>query len=343
VQDQINRVTDVTPAYSLRTFFSTPSSAQLAGLNLTLGDIRTTLNTMTNGFASNSYGQFGFPNTITAYHPIGNSKYNGFSFQLNKRYSSNFSYTTSFTWSHALDDSTNTVFSSSLTPRRSQDSRNLRNDWSNSALDRRLRFTFAPVYDFRPFASGNWVMKNLVGNWNVSGVYTFQSPEYATVQSGVDSNLNGDSAGDRAILNPSGTPGTGTGVNAIGKNGLPATGNAVAAYVAINPNAQYVVAGLGAYGNVGRNTFPLHRTDNIDLQLLKRFNVSEGKRFEIGGQFSNLFNHPQWTGDLLNDVYPNTTNPLRSFLLPSSAQFGRVDQFYTSNPRSITIVSRFVF
>jgi hypothetical protein len=32
--------------------------------------------------------------------------------------------------------------------------------------------------------------KNMVGNWNISGTYTFQSPAYATVQSGVDSNLN---------------------------------------------------------------------------------------------------------------------------------------------------------
>ena len=41
-------------------------------------------------------------------------------------------------------------------------------------------------------------------------VYTFQSPEYATVQSGEDTNLNGDSAGDRAIYNPAGVAGTGS-------------------------------------------------------------------------------------------------------------------------------------
>src|SRR5690242_12801550 len=85
----------------------------------------------------------------------------------------------------------------SMIRRRGQDFRNLRNDWASSALDRRLRFTFAPSYDFKPFANSTWLMKNIVGNWNITGSYTFQSPEYATVQSGIDSNLNNDTAGDR--------------------------------------------------------------------------------------------------------------------------------------------------
>ena len=41
-------------------------------------------------------------------------------------------------------------------------------------------------------------MKNVVGNWNIAGTYTFQSPEYATVQSGIDSNLNNDAPGPRS-------------------------------------------------------------------------------------------------------------------------------------------------
>ena len=68
----------------------------------------------------------------------------------------------------------------------------MRAEWASSALDRRQRFTFTPVYDFKPFQNGNWLMKNVVGNWNISGTYTYQSPEFATVQSGIDSNLNGD-------------------------------------------------------------------------------------------------------------------------------------------------------
>jgi hypothetical protein len=276
---------------------------------------------------------------------------------LNKRYAHNFSYLTAFTWSHALDDSTATVFSTELTPRRGQDFYNLRNDWSSSALDRRLRFTFTPTYDYRGFANGNYMMKNIVGNWNISATYTYQSPAYATVQSGIDSNLNNDSAGDRAVVNPAGAWNVASGVNGISSSGAPVTSsttcmvsgtlitgaNCTAAYVATTPNARYVQAGLGAFPNAGRNTYPMHPIDNIDLQLLKRIAIREKMRFEIGAQFSNIFNHPQWTGDLLNDVYPNQNNNTRSFLLTGNPQFGRFDQFFTSNPRSTTLVGRFVF
>jgi len=349
VQDELNRISNVTPSYNIPTFFTQPGAQQLAGLNLTLGQVQQNLVNLTHFPASpsNAWGQFGFTGgTITSYHPIGNSKYNGLSFQLNKRYAHNFSYLTSFTWSHALDDSTATVFSTVLTPRRGQDFGNLRNDWASSALDRRLRFTFTPMYDFKPFAnSSSWLMKNVAGNWNVSATYSFQSPAYATVQSGIDSNLNNDSAGDRAVINPSGDARVSSGVTAIGRNGaaLAAGDPNIAAYVATNPNARYVQAGLGAFPNGGRNTLPMNRTNNIDLQLLKRFAFSEHKRFEIGAQFLNLFNHPQWTGDLLNDVYPNANNNSRNFLLTGNSSFGRFDQFFTSNPRATSIVARIVF
>jgi hypothetical protein len=348
VQDQINRVAGATASRSLPTYFSTPSAATLAGLPLTLADIKAAQNAATGGKGSNSYAQFGFPSTITAYIPEGNSKYNGLALQLVKRYSDNFAYNAAFTWSHALDDSTATVFSTYLTPRRGQDFRNLRNDWSTSALDHRMRFTFAPVYNFTPFANGSWLMKNVVGNWNITGTYTFQSPEYATVQSGVDSNLNNDSAGDRAIVNTAGQANLSSGVIALNRAGVQvgtgATGDGTTvAYVATNPSARFVQAGLGAYSNAGRNTFPMPRTNDVDLALMKRFGFGENRRFEIAGQAFNIFNHPQWTGDLLNDVFPNSYNNTRSFLLTGNPEFGRFDHFYTSNPRTLTISARLVF
>jgi hypothetical protein len=348
VQDQINRVPGATSGLSLPTYFSMPSAATLAGLPTTLGDIKAAQNALTGGKGSNSYARYGFGSTITAYIPEGNSKYNGLALQLTKRYSNNFSYNAAFTWSHALDDSTATVFSTWLTPRRSQDIRNLRNDWSSSALDRRLRFTFAPVYDFKPFANGSWMMKNLVGNWNVTAAYTFQSPEYATVTSGIDSNLNNDSAGDRAVINPAGQMLLSSGVIALNRAGVKvgsgSTGDATTvAYVANDPNARYVQAGLGAFPNSGRNTFPMRRTDNVDFALMKRFGFGEDRRFEIAGQAFNIFNHPQWTGDLLNDVFPNAFNNTRSFLLTGNPEFGRFDHFYTSNPRILSISARIVF
>jgi hypothetical protein len=202
------------------------------------------------------------------------------------------------------------------------------------------------VYDFKPFLGRNWLMKNIVGNWNISGIYTFQSPEYATVQDGVDANLNNDPTGDRAIINPAGAANIGTGVT-----GLNAAGQAVAAgsasivaYVAKNPNARYVVAGLGALSNGGRNSFPLDHTNNIDASLSKKINFTERFRFDIGAHFFNLLNHSQFTGGYLSDVTPYQTNAIsRTFLVPSSGSFGGYQQFFPSNSRQLQLVAHFIF
>ncbi len=188
-------------------------------------------------------------------------------------------------------------------------------------------------------------MKNLVGNWSFSGTYTYQSPEFATVQSGVDSNLNNDSAGDRTIINPAGSASVGSGVtgyNAAGK-AVAAGSSSIVAYVANNPNARYIVAGVGALANAGRNTFPLKPTDNIDLGVAKRFSFTERTRFEIGGQFFNVLNHAQYTGGYLSDVAYSQQITSRSDLIPSSPVFGRFDQFYSSNSRFGQIFARITF
>ena len=119
-----------------------------------------------------------------------------------RNFTNGLQFQAAWTWSHTFDNSTADVFSTVLTPRRPQNFACFSCDYSTSALDRRHRVTLAATYDLPFFKNDNWFMKNIVGNWQFSPIYTFQSPEYATVQTGADSNLNGDSAPDRpALLN----------------------------------------------------------------------------------------------------------------------------------------------
>jgi len=346
VQELLNRTSAVTAAQNIPTFLTAPSASQLAALPWTLGALK--------GFSNNPLAQYGFTNTagITAYEPVGNSQYHGLALQVTKRYSKSFSYLAAYTWSHLMDDSTATVNTTLLTPRRPQDFRNLNTEWASSMLDRRHRFTFTPIFDFNPFRNGRWIAKNLVGNWNLALTYIYESPEYATVQSNVDSNLNNDAIGERTIINPNGSAAVGSGVTAYDRNGnvVPANAaaslqNTIVAYVANNPNARYIVARPGAYANGGRNTFPLDPINNIDFSLRKRFTIGEQKRLEFAGQFYNLFNHPQFVAGYTNDVAPlkNTTAGFNNFLIPSNALFGQYQQFLSSNSRSIQIVARLTF
>ena len=355
-QSRLNVVPQVNPSNYIPTFFSMPSASTLASLTKTLTNVKSYI--VPGGTAAEPYNDLaslGFPNNLVGYAPQGYSRYNGLALQLTKRYSNGLSYIAAYTWSHMLDDATATNFSTLLSPRRAQDFQDLAAEWSSSPLDRRQRFTFSPIYDWKAFKGQSWLMRNVVSNWTISGTYTFESPEYATVQSGVDSNLNGGDSLDRSIVNPAGQANVGTGVIGVDRNGntysassinndsTGAIQSKIVAYVAMNPNARYVVANLGALANAGRNTFPLKRTNNIDMSLQKRFNLTERYRFDIGGGFFNVFNHAQYTGGYISDVSNNTYIGSRNDLIPSSPAFGRFDEFYSSNSRQGQLFGRIVF
>jgi hypothetical protein len=347
VQQRINEGSPVTAANALPTFFSQPTTAQLAGLSRTLGD-----------FPSDpqlpAFAAAGFGAAIVENSPIGNSVYHGLALQLNRRFSRGLQLIGAYTWSHNIDDSTADFFTTTLTPRRPQDFQDLRAERSSSALDRRHRVTLTALYDV-PFykTSPNWFFKNLLGNWEVAPIYTCESPEWATVQSAVDSNLNGDPAPDRVMINPAGLGKTGTDVSPINASGaaVPMGDPTTAAYVANDPTAKYVVAGYGTIPNAGRNTLPIRPINNVDLSLIKRFSITERVKFEFQAQFSNALNHPQYTGGYLNHVDGGNNNlvavqqgsGVKNLLTPGNSIFNRPDQAFSSNPRSMTLVAKITF
>ena len=290
--------------------------------------------------SNNSLAKYGFDQSIVSFQDRGNSIYHGLAVQLDRRFSAGLQLRGAYTWSHLIDDSTTDFFATQLSPRRPQDFQNMTAERADSALDRRHRFTLATIYDAPWFkGNSNWIMKNILGNFLITGVYTFESPEYAVVQSGVDTNLNGDSAGDRSVLNPAGVKGTGSAVTALTNSAGRTVG-----YLANNPNAQYIVAGVGALATAGRNTLPSPRINNIDFSIMKKFNISEHKQFQFGAQASNLFNHPQFVPGAISNIYPQDSHLNgRNFLIPGNRIFNDFSQAFSSNPRSIGLVARITF
>ena len=344
-QTRLNVQSRVNASNYIPTFINAPSAATLASLTKTLAQVQSYI--VPGGTADlpyNDLAAYGSQTNIVAYAPQGYSNYNGLAVQMTKHFSNNFSYIAAYTWSHLIDDSTATNFSTYLTPRRAQDFQDLAADRASSALDHRHRFTFTPVYDWKPFANSNWFLKNLLGNWTASGTYTYESPEYATVQNGVDTNLNGDSAGDRAILNTAGLANLSSGVTPVTNTGAVSAGAATTvAYVAKNPNARYILAASGTIANVGRNTLPLKPTNNIDAAVSKNFNITERVKLSFSAQFFNILNHPQFTGGYLNDVASNGYTGSRNDLIAGNPYFGRFDLFYSSNSRTGQITAHITF
>ena len=348
VQSRINKRTIVTPTNSLPTYLQAPSQATLDALPLTLASLQSVSNIVP------TFAAAGFTNAaFVEDSPIGNSTYHGLAVQMNRRFSNGFQFQTAYTWSHLIDDSTADFNTTALSPRRPQDFQNWTAEKSTSALDRRHRFTWAGFYETRWFKNSNWAMKNIVGNWSVSPIYTYESPELVTVQSAVDSNLNGDAAADRAIINPAGQAGVGSNVQALCAGGpCPAASSStfaskVVGYLATTPNARYIKAGLGAYANGGRNTLAGRPINNVDINLGKAFNATERFKVQFSAQFLNLFNHAQFVPGFPSRVdnpnVLNTSAAVRNYVTPGNSIFNNPEAIYSSNPRAIQLALKFIF
>jgi hypothetical protein len=291
---------------------------------------------------SNILPQFlanGFTSKITSYQPYSSSNYNGLIANLAGRVHG-LQMNASYTFSKAMDNATAEVFSTVLTPRRPQNSQNLNADYSRSALDRTHRVSLEADYFFQPFSTkANWVVRNVVGNWTVAPIYTYESPEYATVLSGDNANLNGDSgtAIDRALINPNGTPGVGTAVTAIKVNGQ------TVGYTANNPNAYYVQAGQGTLPTASRNTLPIRPIDNVDMSVFKRFTAFEHYSLELGAQAFNVLNHAQYQPGSVDNVNGPSYTASYNFQTVTNAFFNRPDKEFLNQARSMQLSAKFLF
>jgi len=344
VQDRLNRQAVVGPDNFLPTFIdpaTVPSRAQLNTMK-TLNQVQAFRSSFVPAFAA-----AGFSSNVTAFEPFGSSIYHGLATSVSRRFEHGLEFNLAYTWSHLIDDSTADVFSTVLTPRRPQDPRNVAADRSTSALDRRQRLTISTIYDLPFFKQSNWLMKNVVGNWEIAPIYTFESPEYATVQSDADSNLAGDTFPDRAIFNPNGVSGVGSGVSTLTNSQ-----GQIVGYVANNPNAQYIVAGRGALTNASRNTLALPRTNNWDLSVVKRVSMNDRMSFEFLAQAYNVLNHSQYVPGSINQInavsligrtLDFTTTATRNFLTPSSPTFDKPNLVFSNNARTMQLGAKFIF
>jgi hypothetical protein len=343
IQERINVQSVVNASNALPVYLAAPSQAQLDSLTNSLTALNKIYNSPGAGLGRilPNYLAAGFQSNIVGFMPMGASTYHGLALQVTRRFTNGLQFVGAYTFSHNIDDSTAEVFSTVTNPRRVQDFQNIRAERASSALDHRNRLTMAVVYDMPFFKGGNWMMRNLVGNWEIAPIYTYETGTLVTPQSATDANLNGDSAGDRTIVNPLGTDTVGSTATAL-KN----SNGDIVAYLATNPNAKYILAQKGTLSTGGRQTEHLRPIDNIDVSLIKRFNVfRERYKLEFGGRFYNLLNHAQFTGSRINDVASvgYTGADVLNFLKPGSATFLQPDQVFSSNPRTIQLSAKFTF
>jgi hypothetical protein len=355
-QDQINVMPPVTSANQLQTLMAVPSTATLAGMTKTLGAIQA----IPTGHFVPAWFNAGFTGKITSYRPLSESNYNGLETNLRRQFTNGLLFNASWTWSKAMDDATAATFSTTLTPRRPQDSQNVAADYSRSALSRTHRVTVYAVYDLPFFKTSPWLIKNTIGNWEISPIYIYETPEYVTVLSGVNSNLNGEGGGiDRTIYNSKGVKHTGSGVVAYANpnlaglctntakdpNGTIICAKDTVAYVATNPNAEYITAAVGTLPTSQRNTEPLNPINDFDATVTKRFSFGESRSIEFGAAAFNLLNHSQHVAGSIDNVSNNYHyNTLSTaYQIASNPLFTQWKKEFPANARTMTLALKFNF
>jgi hypothetical protein len=213
-----------------------------------------------------------------------NGVYNSGSLKVTRRFSQGLSFTSSYTFSKSIDNSSGIRVQGydTLFP---QNSTCLRCERARSAFDTRHRFVAGGTYDL-PIGKGklwnldNSIANTLLGGWQTSGSVAIQSgvPQNITI-GGVDNASTGNSGYDRPIAT-------------LTSNGYAANPTPSRWY---DP-AAFVVAPKGTFGNLGRNALTTPHFQSIDFALLKKFQMPYNERHVVQFRLEafNVFNHPSW-------------------------------------------------
>jgi hypothetical protein len=147
------------------------------------------------------------------------------------------------------------------------------------------------------------------------------------------------------VFNPAGQGLTGSGVNFVcvdggGNTSVSATtagcggSGSIVGYVAQDPTARYVAAGLGARPNLGRDTFTTPRLNIWNLALIKNTKISERFGVQFRAETFDTFNHrnfslglPSNNGALDQVTNPNPLSTTYTFVTSGPSAFLNAHQF----------------
>ena len=191
-----------------------------------------------------------------------------------------------------------------------------------SDYDHTHRFVASYVWELPRLAGANAVLRTMLGGWQWTGIYTYTTGDPLTILAGIDqskTNLGGDRA------NFVGTP------DQYGATASDADrkGCGTGACVPWLNTSLFVLPAVGTFGNVGKSAFRGPSRWNVDSGLLKDFMPiasHENFRFQLRGEFFNIFNHTQ-----LNDPEINR----------NSGNFGGIRG--AADPRIIQLALKFFF
>ncbi len=251
------------------------------------------------------------------------SNYNGVTMTFTRKLTKGFTGSFNYTYSHALDDISNggvLAFSldDSYLYQFNPTSLALQN-YGNADYDARHALSANYVWDL-PFKSSNGILNQVVNGWTVSGTFFARTGYPFTVTDGYPGLLLGNA------LNVTGIPAQWNGIGAMscGKPRVDAANNLVPCLDAATQfPVSYNVTETG-FSTTRRNIFRGPNYFNTDLNVLKRFKLTEALTFAAGANFYNILNHPNFANPNtdVNGIYSAPFGTVTSTAIPATSIYG---------------------
>ena len=260
------------------------------------------------GLASQGFNANCDPTTYTNCVPFGDmdanysngsSIYHGFSANLRKRFSRHYEFLGSYTWSHAIDDSTD--LQSTLTP---QDSFFPGFDRSNSLFDQRHRFVFSGVYQTGKM-SGSGFASKFLSEWTFAPVIEVASGRPFNIITGNGDNLQLSSLTGRP--NTTVDPFCGT----VVQSKYSPTGVFQAPCINGFIATQTTPTLIQLDGNLGRNAGVAPWTVFDDLRVAKRIHFGERFNMDLIADMFNIAN--KFNVSAVSPLYTNAGTPTAAY------------------------------
>ncbi|MGO8791321.1 MAG: hypothetical protein ACLQVL_28585 [Terriglobia bacterium] len=211
-----------------------------------------------------------------------NSFYNALQVKLTKKFSRGFMFLASYTYAHGMDDGAGNEGAAGFSNNFPQDDNNREANWARSAADARQRFVLSPIWHL-PVGNGKrWLNRTgiadgFLGGWEVSGVLNFQSGFPFTVGSSEDYSNTG-SENPRPDRTCSG----------VGQKTVSSWFNA--SCFTTDDLGTALANGQPRFGNSGRNILDAPGLDDLDLALMKNFQLGERFKIEFRAEAYDIFN-----------------------------------------------------
>jgi len=215
------------------------------------------------------------------------SFYNSFQLSVSRQHTDSLSWKVFYTFSHSIDDASNSVLIDAVNESESQDIFNRKGSRGRSGFDIRHNFVGNVLYEL-PFGRRSWF-----GGWQLSAIASVHSNvPFTPVLSFDNADLQSVVIAERPNL--IGNPYSGICPNGT-RVGTPACW--------FNPSA-FALPPPGQFGNAGRNSLKGPGFGQFDLALRKAFHLARETQIVFGAEAFNLLNHPNFA------VPSNTQNPI---------------------------------